>query len=213
MSEPNTKNKIMDASERLFAQNGYHRTSLREITASAGANLAAVNYHFGSKENLFEAILQRRISPLNQIREERMRQVIETAKTKNCLPDVEKLLRAFVEPTLELIGNTPGSLDFFIIVNRCTMEPNGAQKNCFIKLMQPTLMKFYYPLCESLPHLSKEFVFMRFMFTIGSMVNTIRMLNMMDQIAEKDMVIPENIDISIINEELIKFITSGMENA
>ncbi|SMD00320.1 transcriptional regulator, TetR family [Desulfocicer vacuolatum DSM 3385] len=212
MSEPNTKNKILDVGERLFAQNGYDRTSLREITAKAGVNLAAVSYHFGSKDKLFEAILKRRITPLNEIREHRMHRVIKTAKARHTLPSVEELLLAFIEPTLEFIDNTPESLDFFIIVNRCTMESNGVERNCFIKLMQPTLMKFYHPLCESLPRLSKEVVFMRFMFAIGSMVHTIRMLKMMNQNPEKNTVIPHKVDLSVITEELIKFVTSGMEN-
>ncbi len=224
MSEPSTRNKIMDAGEHHFAQNGYDRTSLREITASADANLAAVNYHFGSKEKLFEAILRRRITPLNEIREERMGRVIETAETESRLPRVEELLRAFVEPTLEFITNLPESLGFFIMVNRCIMESSGIQHKHFMGLMRPTLMKFYHPLCGSLPHLSKEVVFMRFMFTIGSMAHTIRMLKMMEPSSdrmlkmmepssEEDPVIFDGMDVSVINEELIKFVTSGMEGA
>ncbi len=216
MPEPNTRNKIMDAGERLFAQNGYDRTSLREITSRAGANLAAVNYHFGSKEKLFEAILQRRITPLNGVREQRMQKVIEAAQSENCTPGVGDLLRAFVEPTLEFIGNVPESLDFFIIVNRCTMESNGIERNCFIRLMLPTFIKFYDCLCASLPGISKEVVFMHLMFSIGSMIHTVRMLKIMEQTTKADTMIPKvsnKIDIATINEELIRFVTSGMESA
>lgn len=211
MPEPTTRNKIMDAGEHLFAQNGFHRSSLREITNLAGANLAAVNYHFGSKEKLYEAILERRITPINEIREERMGRVIETAEAEDRLPSVAELLRAFVEPTLEFISNLPESLGFFMMVNRCIMDSSGVQRKYFMGLMQPTLMKFYHSLCGSLPHLSREVVYMRFMFTIGSMAHTIRMVQMMDHSGEKDLAIPDDIDFSAINEELIKFVTSGME--
>ena len=63
-----TKDRILDAAESLFMEHGFEATSLRAITAAAGVNLAAVNYHFGSKEELFQAVLTRRLDPMNQER-------------------------------------------------------------------------------------------------------------------------------------------------
>src|SRR5438046_10505596 len=63
-----TKTRILDAAERLFVEHGFEATSLRSLTSSAGVNLAAVNYHFGSKEELFQAVLTRRLDPTNQER-------------------------------------------------------------------------------------------------------------------------------------------------
>src|SRR5438067_208004 len=63
-----TKSRILDAAERLFLEHGFEATSLRQLTAAAGVNLAAVNYHFGSKEELFQAVLTRRLDPVNQER-------------------------------------------------------------------------------------------------------------------------------------------------
>ena len=57
-----TKTRILDAAEALFTEHGYEATSMRQLTAAAGANLAAVNYHFGSKEELFQAVLTRRLA-------------------------------------------------------------------------------------------------------------------------------------------------------
>ena len=61
----NTRGRILDSAERLFAEQGFSGTSLRQITAAAGANLAAVNYHFGSKEELIKEALSRRLRPIN----------------------------------------------------------------------------------------------------------------------------------------------------
>ena len=63
-----TKERLLDAAEALFMEHGFEATSLRLITAAAEVNLAAVNYHFGSKEELFQAILTRRLDPMNQKR-------------------------------------------------------------------------------------------------------------------------------------------------
>src|SRR2546426_2395230 len=65
-----TKERILDAAETLFMEHGFEATSVRLITAAAGANLAAANYHFGSKEELFRAVLTRRLDPMNQERVE-----------------------------------------------------------------------------------------------------------------------------------------------
>ena len=58
----NTKDRILDVAETLFADNGFAATSLRDITREAGVNIAAVNYHFGSKDGLLGAVLERRIA-------------------------------------------------------------------------------------------------------------------------------------------------------
>ena len=69
MSEPiSTKERILDAAEKLFGMNGFEATSLRDITAEAGVNLAAVNYHFHSKDSLIDATIERRIEPVNRKR-------------------------------------------------------------------------------------------------------------------------------------------------
>src|SRR6476646_3251166 len=63
-----TKARILDAAESLFMAHGFEATSLRAITASADVNLAAVHYHFGSKEELFQSVLARRLDPMNRKR-------------------------------------------------------------------------------------------------------------------------------------------------
>src|SRR4029453_9767910 len=63
-----TKTRILDAAELLFMEHGFEATSLRQLTAAASVNLAAVNYPFGSKEELFEAVPTRRLDPMNQER-------------------------------------------------------------------------------------------------------------------------------------------------
>src|SRR5262245_30849608 len=65
-----TKEKILDTAESLFMEHGFEATERRQLTSAAGVNLAAVHYHFGSKEELFQAVLTRRLDPMNQERVE-----------------------------------------------------------------------------------------------------------------------------------------------
>src|SRR6185295_14681558 len=63
-----TKSRILDTAEKLFGMNGFDGTSLRDITTAADVNLAAINYHFQTKDSLIDAIVARRIEPVNKKR-------------------------------------------------------------------------------------------------------------------------------------------------
>src|SRR4029077_13793684 len=98
-SRPLTTERILDAAERLFADHGFEGTSIRDIVDTAKVNLAAVHYHFRSKEALLEAVLTRRISLVNDARLQRLDTAEAAAAPRS--PSVEEVLRAFIIPTVE----------------------------------------------------------------------------------------------------------------
>ncbi len=92
-----TRRRLLDAAERLFAEKGFDGASVREITTSAGCNLAAVNYHFGSKENLYREVFLRRLGLLRDRRITRIREALEAGSP----PTLEAVLKAFTLAFLE----------------------------------------------------------------------------------------------------------------
>src|SRR5580692_187637 len=88
-----TKTRILDAAEKLFGKNGFDATSLRDITADADVNLAAVNYHFQTKDSLIDAVIARRIEPVNRKR-------LELLESAGPNPNIEQILIAFLAPVL-----------------------------------------------------------------------------------------------------------------
>src|SRR6187200_1196670 len=103
MNEPSdTKSKILDVAEELFAQQGLDRVSVRDITVAAKVNVAAINYHFGSKEELIAAVFERRIAPVNALRIAALDAVEQSAGAKG--PKVEAILGAFIRPALTYCG-------------------------------------------------------------------------------------------------------------
>ncbi len=84
-----TKTRILNAAEKLFGMNGFDATSLRDITAEAQVNLAAVNYHFQSKDSLIDAIIERRILPIN-------RAALKCWMPPGILPAWSKIVEAFL---------------------------------------------------------------------------------------------------------------------
>ncbi|MFH8464220.1 TetR/AcrR family transcriptional regulator [Streptomyces sp. NPDC017991] len=97
MATPDTRTQILDAAEYLFAEHGYRGTSVRAITTRAGANLAAVGYHFGSKAELMAAVARRVIEPLNAAQCAGLDRLL--ARTPD--PQVSELVEAFAGPLFD----------------------------------------------------------------------------------------------------------------
>jgi AcrR family transcriptional regulator len=85
LASKDTKERILDAAERLFAAHGFAGTSLRAVTKEAGVNLAAVHYHFGTKEDLLRAVLSRIVIPVNRERLEMLRRGAILPRSKGSL--------------------------------------------------------------------------------------------------------------------------------
>ena len=92
-----TKERILGAAETLFARYGFAGASLRQVTAAANVNLAAVNYHFGSKDNLIEEVFRRRLDELNARRLEALKSALAIEA-----PQLEDVLGAFIRPALDV---------------------------------------------------------------------------------------------------------------
>ncbi len=160
-----TKRRLLDAAERLFAQGSYESTSLRQITAEAGANLAAVHYHFGSKEGLFQAVFARRVGPIN---DERLRRLAELeARPGNPPPTLDELFAALLDPAL-VLRHEPGGAWFLRLMGRSFCEP-GEHWNRVDREFD-SLRDAYLPAFRRcLPQLGDEALRWRLFFAVGSM--------------------------------------------
>jgi len=208
MSQSDTKQRLLDAAEHLFARDGYHATSLRGITTTADANLAAVNYHFGSKEALLEAVIVRRLDPLNVIRRGQLEALLQKAELAGESPSCREVLRAFVEPTLRLRQQGSEAEDFIALIGRTLAEPRGIAMSIFLRHMQPLLQRIFQALALSLPTLTEQDLFWRMHFTMGCLSHIMRC-------HERYSMVPENVNIDLPVDELIEyfldFTTAGME--
>ncbi len=208
MQQVDTKQRLLDAAEKLFARNGYHCTSLRKVTAEAKVNLAAVSYHFGSKEALVEAIFERRLQPLNAERLARMETVRTAAAAAGRRLTVEEGLRAFIEPTLRFRDSGPGARYFMHLVGRALTEPDTAVRAVFFRMVGPLFARLFELLCEARPGLSRNQVFWRLNFAIGA-------ISRCTFLPEKLPEVPQGVDIELSADKqidmLVSFLVAGME--
>src|SRR4051794_18326206 len=113
-----TRERILDVAERLFGERGLDRVSIRDITREAKANLAAINYHFGGKEDLIAAVLERRVVPVNEARIAALDAAEKAAGRKG--PGLEAILQAFIRPAVECsIEASKGGVAFSHLFGRC----------------------------------------------------------------------------------------------
>jgi AcrR family transcriptional regulator len=161
-----TRDRILESAEVLFATNGYDGTSLRDITEQAGANVAAVNYHFGSKENLLTALLDRVVVPINRGRLD----LLEKASAEGP-PDLEETLTAFLLPdlhSLETLRNRNPDLPRF--VSRMYSENSPLMREVMGAQFTEIGQKFGVALARVLPDLGTDEIAFRLSCVVGIVV-------------------------------------------
>jgi AcrR family transcriptional regulator len=154
-----TKSKILDAAEKLFGQNGFDATSLRDITQAAQVNLAAVNYHFQSKESLIDAVILRRLEPVNR----RRMAMLDAAGVS---PTLEQIIEAFVSPVLEADVSYAARL-----IGRVLSNPALFAVRIFQAHLAPVAQRFDQAFAVALPDIPPEERFWRLHFMAGAMTH------------------------------------------
>ena len=160
-----TKQAILDAAERLFAENGYAATSLRQIISKAGVNLAAVHYHFGSKQELLDQVILRKAGPMNASRIQLLEQFEGEAAPEPV--SVEKIVVALILPAI-LNVNSP---DFVKLMGRVHAE--GLMPEIARRRFQPMIARFMSALRKALPELSEKELKWKMHFAIGAMAQAL----------------------------------------
>jgi AcrR family transcriptional regulator len=159
----NTKERILHAAEDLFAQHGFAGTSLRQVTSRADVNIAAVNYHFGSKENLVHEVFKHRMDEMSEKRLASLAAAVEKDPA-----DMEAILLAFIQPALALTLDRHGA-SFVRVLARAYAEKNDGLRNFLSENYGQVLREFAKAIARCLPDLSKEELYWRMDFVAGAL--------------------------------------------
>ena len=183
MNNPtSTKERILAAAEALFAQRGFDGASLRQLTASAGVNLAAVNYHFGSKDKLVEQVFKRRLDALNQHRLAELAKVAGQPGTT-----LEDVLAAYIRPALELSHEGNGSL-FMRVLARAFAEHDDTLRQFLSENYGHVMRQFTTEFARLLPHLEKAELYWRIDLVTGALTHAMSgfgMIQRKDNVSER----------------------------
>lgn len=204
MADPQTKPRILDAARRLFAEHGIQGTSLRQITQEAEVNLAAVNYHFGSKDGLIKELIEQELSPINMERERRLDEAVER-HGDSPIP-VRELNRIFLEPAVQAMHQCSSFGP--CLLTRLHQDPSPDLKAMCVGILAPTIRRFVAETHRTLPEQPTDVLLIRGHFMVGAL------LHILDAQAELQMEVPGALPERLLDpefrlEQLIAFCTAG----
>jgi len=205
--EHETRTRILDAAEELFMQHGFEGTSMRQLTSKAGVNLAAVNYHFGSKDALIEAVFRRRLDPMNVERIAALERIEREAEGRALTS--ESIIRAFIGTGLRMIEDSRGGGRTFIrLLGRTYTDPAKPIRALIGQLYAPAMARFKAAFERALPQMPAEELNWRMHFMFGTLAYTLAATDTVQLIAGCK---PEDrYDAKLLEERLTAFLASGL---
>jgi AcrR family transcriptional regulator len=210
-----TRAQILDAAERLFAENGPSAVSIRAIASAAQVNLAAVNYHFVSKDRLFEEVFRRRVLPLNEERLTLLEQAVKAAGPGR-LPTLEAVVEAFVRPPMRLAAEASSSARAIVVMQFLSRAFSMPGESGFLQTYyEPVRSRFITMLKQLLPELATEDVLYRYNFLVGAIIYAMggpsRMIRLPNELAATGIVSPGGVEDAV--RHLVAFAVAGLRAA
>jgi len=164
-----TRERILIAARKLFADKGFDATSVRDITAEAGCNVASVNYHFGGKDNLY---LETFRSMLRVMRGQRLA-LLDELFEREPAPTLEEFLQSFAEGFIDPLAEENGRL-FMALVSREMIDSRLPHDVFLHEFIHPVLERAMAALAEFGPELDPETASMCVMAIVGQLLHALR---------------------------------------
>jgi AcrR family transcriptional regulator len=201
-----TRQSILDAAERSFAESGFDGVSLRTITERAGVDLALANYHFGTKENLLHEVIARRA---RIVHDERVR-ALELARFEAGprSPSVEAIVTAFLAPLLRrLAEGDAGWRHYGSLVSHIDVLPKFTALASGV--LDPTALHFINALRLALPKASEQSIYWGYMFLLGAMVQVMSATGRIERLSRG---LCRSGDVDGAMRELVPFVSGGLRS-
>ncbi len=169
MAVTKAKDSILEAAERLFAQHGYSGTSMRMVAEEAGVAQALIHYHCKSKEHLYEMIIEKRSTMINQIRRQELKRCFDEAE--GGVPSLEEIMQSFVRPAIES-GRYSWGRDFSQILAKLAVSDETRSRELVHKYYDPIAREFIDAFKKVLPDLSHSEVYWGYLITTSAVVSS-----------------------------------------
>ena len=202
-----TRTRILDAAEAMFMQHGFEGTSMRQLTAEAEVNLAAVNYHFGSKDALIEAVFRRRLDVMNAERIAALQRLEQAANGAPLVPT--SIIRAFLGASLRMIEDARGGgRNFIRLLGRTYTDPTKQIRVLIGQLYAPAMQRYKAAFVRALPELPHDELVWRMHFMFGTLAYTLAATDTVQLIAGCK---PEDrYDARLLEDRLTAFLAGGL---
>lgn len=206
MAQTDTVTRILDTAEVLFAERGFAETSLRNITSKAKVNLAAVNYHFGSKKSLIQAVFARYLDPFT----ERFHTALDEleAKYEGGVIPLEELLETMARCVLEVPAERNSLKVFMKLLGLAYSQAQGHLRRYIQEHYGSVFARFAELVRRATPDLPDAERFWRLHFMLGTVIFTLSGLDALRDIAEQDY--GEHVSVRDLIRRLRPVVVAGM---
>ena len=177
-SNRTVRNRLLEAAAESFAEKGFDGTSIRDITAKANCNVAAVNYHFGGKENLYSEVFRRHMIAM---RDTRITSIEKVMSQTDHEPTLEELLRAFATAFIEPLIDQSSGRRFMKLMVREMSDPHLPRKMFIEELAGPTLSALGKGMARVCPGLEQEKILLSIISIVGQLVHAIHLNEIVDR--------------------------------
>jgi AcrR family transcriptional regulator len=199
------KERILEVAERLFAKRGFDGVSLREITNEAGVDVALVKYHFGSKQGLFDELLQRRADAINRERSD----ALDAVLARHDPAPVEEIVDAFTHTLLnKVVSEDPSWRSYFGLLAQVNNNPEWGGKT-MSKNFDPLVRRFVEALGRALPGADPTDLYWCYHFWSGALTLTFADTKRIDGLSGG---LCQSSDFESVHERLVPFISAGFRS-
>jgi AcrR family transcriptional regulator len=199
-----TRERILDAAERLFAERGYHGVSIRDVTGAAEVDVALVAYHFGNKQGLLEAVFLRRAADLNDERIALLDGVL--ARSGRRAPRLEEIIDAFTRPLLD--RSTRGSAgwkSYFALIAEINNSPEFGGV-LMTRFFDPVVQRFIEAIRRALPRCADRDLYWAYHFLSGALTLTFAETGRIDKLSGG---VCRSSDLASVHERLVPYCAAG----
>lgn len=169
--EDDPRERILAAAEQVFLDEGFELATVRQITLAAEVNVSAVNYYFGSKDELLHAVLNRMMLPYTQARVAALTAAEAAAAPEG--PTLRQIVEALVRPMVELSRDPSGARPLTRLIQQMRARPSESTLRFFTESVDPSVFRFINAFQRALPHLPRADVFWRYNFGIGAVMQVL----------------------------------------
>jgi AcrR family transcriptional regulator len=205
-SDKPVQDRLLDAAEQLFAEHGFDGASVRDIASTAGCNIAAVNYYFGSKDKLYTEVWRRQ---LVQMRDTRLQAIEQVMSESNGKPSLEDLLKSFANAFIGPFVDESRSRWLMRLMAR-EMVDQHVHVNVFVEeVIKPTMSAMGGALMKACPGLDESKIWLLIVFLAGQLIHVVHIKAMFDQTEMTEM---PAFDLTDAVDNVVKFSAAGIRS-
>ena len=203
-ADKGVQDRLLDAAEELFCEHGFEATSIRDIAAVAGCNIASVNYYFGGKEQLYREVWRRH---LILVRDSRLASIDKVMSQNDEQPRLEDLLRSYANTFVEPLVDESKARRFMKLMAREMIDRRLPPNMFFEEMIIPIMTALQRALVKTCPGLQQSKAQLVILSLVGQLMNALHSKTMFEQADNPEL---PKFDLSEVVNHIVKFSAAGI---